>query len=62
VADAVIGFLVFLIVLVLFVALILWCVNQFFPDVFVPAKYIVGALALIAILIRLRPLAGYLFP
>lgn len=61
-ADAVIGFLIFLIVLCLVVALILWAVNRFFPDIYVPAKYVVGGLALIAILYRLRPLAGYLFP
>lgn len=61
-ADAVIGFLIFLIVLCLVVALILWAVRSFFPTVFEPAKYIVGGLALIAILYRLRPLAGYLFP
>lgn len=60
--DAVIGFLVFLIVLCVLVALILWATRSFFPAVFEPAKYVLGALALIAILMRLRPLAGYLFP
>ena len=60
-ADAVIGFLIFLIVLVLIVALVLWAVRRFFPDIYEPARYVVGALALIAILYRLRPLAGYLF-
>lgn len=60
--DAVIGFLIFLIVLCLFVALILWAVQRFFPDIFVPAKYVVGALALIAILVKLAPLLGAVFP
>lgn len=49
-------FLIFLIVLCLVVALILWAVQRFFPDIFVPAKYIVGALALIALLYKLKPL------
>lgn len=62
VADAVIEFLIFLIVLCLLVALVLWAVARFFPTIAEPAKYVVGALTLIAILYRLRPLAGYLFP
>lgn len=60
--GAVIGFLIFLIVLCLFVALILWAVRAFFPAIFEPAKYVVGALALIAILIRLAPLLSAAFP
>lgn len=60
--DAVIGFLIFLIVLCLFVALILWAIRSFFPAIFEPAKYVVGALALIAILVRLAPLLGAVFP
>ncbi len=62
VIEAVIGFLIFLIVLCLFVALVLWAVKAFFPAIFEPAKYVVGALALIAILVRLAPLLGAVFP
>lgn len=61
-SGAVIDFLIFLIVLCLFVALVLWSVRAFFPAIFEPAKYVVGALALIAILVRLRPLLAGLFP
>lgn len=61
-ADAAIDFLIFLVVLCLAVALVLWAVQRFFPAIFEPAKYVFGGLALIAVLYRLRPLAGYLFP
>lgn len=61
-ADVAIEFLIFLIVLCLLVALVLWAVQRFFPSIYEPAKYVIGALALIAILYRLKPLAGFLFP
>lgn len=60
--GSVLDFLIFLIVLVLFVALVLWAVRAFFAAIYEPARYVVGALALIAILIRLRPILGALFP
>jgi hypothetical protein len=49
-------FLIFLIGAVLVAMLILWCVKRFFPDVYSPARYIVGALVLIALLVKLKPL------
>ena len=60
--EAVVGFLIFLIVLCLLVALVLWAVKAFFPAIFEPAKYVLGALALIAILVKLAPLLGGVFP
>ena len=60
--GSVLDFLIFLIVMVLFVALVLWAVRAFFAAIYEPARYVVGALALIAILIRLRPILGALFP
>lgn len=61
-AGEVIDFLIFLIVLCLMVALVLWAVRSFFAAIFEPAKYLVGALALIAILLKLRPLLGAVLP
>lgn len=47
--------LVFLIGLVLVVLLVLWAVRKLFPDIYEPARYIVGGLALIAVLVKLKP-------
>jgi hypothetical protein len=52
----VIDFIVFLIVVCLIAAVILWAVSKFFPDVYPPARYVVGAFALIAILVKLKPI------
>lgn len=38
--------------------LLLWAVQRFLPEVYQPARIVVGVIALIAILIRLAPLLG----
>jgi len=48
--------LVFLIVVLIVAGLILFAVKRFFADVYPAARLIVGGLALIAILIKLKPL------
>ena len=50
---ALIGFLITVIVICVIAAIILWAVGRFFPEVATPARYIVGAVALIAILYAL---------
>lgn len=55
-AGEVLDLLIFLIVVCLFVAVILWAVSRFFSAIFEPAKYILGACALIAILYKLKPI------
>lgn len=47
--------MIFLIGALLVAGLILWAVKRFFPDVYEPARLIVGGLVLLAILIKLKP-------
>ena len=54
--NVAIDFLIFLIVLVLLVAVVMWAVQHFLPAIHEPATYVVGTVALIVILYRLRPL------
>jgi hypothetical protein len=51
--EALISFLIFLILVVAVAALILWAVGYFLPEMERPARYVVGAIALIALLIAL---------
>jgi Co/Zn/Cd efflux system component len=51
--EALLSFLIFVIVVVVVAAIALWAVQRFFPEVYPPARLIVGAVALIAILIAL---------
>jgi hypothetical protein len=48
---ALVSFLIMLIVICLIVAVVLWAVKYLFPAIYEPARYVVGAIALIAILI-----------
>jgi hypothetical protein len=50
IAEALVSFLIFLIVVIVIAAIILWAVSRFFPEVYPPARLIVGAVALIAVL------------
>ncbi len=61
VAGELFDVLIFLIVLVLFVAVILWAVARFFPAIYEVARYIIGGLALIAVLVKLKPFILRLF-
>ena len=47
--------LIFLIVVCLMASLVLWAISRWFPDVYQPARYIIGGLVLIAILVKLKP-------
>lgn len=51
--EALLGFLIFLIVVVVIAAIILWAVGRFMPEAYQPARLIVGAVAIIALLYAL---------
>jgi hypothetical protein len=51
-----IDFLILVIVVCVVAAVLLWAVREFFPTVYPPARYVVGAVALIVILIGLKPI------
>lgn len=51
--EALVSFLIFVIVVCVIAAIVLWAVARFFPEVYPPARLIVGAVALIAILYSL---------
>lgn len=56
--EALVSFIIFVVVVCVVAGIALWAVGKFFPEVYVPARYIVGACALIAILyalLRLLP-------
>ena len=53
VIEALVMFLIYLVVIVVVCALVLWAVGRFFPEVATPARYVVGAIALIVILLAL---------
>ncbi len=48
--------IILVIVVCIVAAIILWAVSRFFPDVYPPARYIVGGVALIIILVALKPI------
>ncbi len=50
---ALVSFIVFVIIVVIVAAIALWAVQKFFPEVYAPARLIVGGCALIAILLKL---------
>ena len=52
------GLLIFVIIVVAIAALILWVVQYFLPEVYPPARIIVGVVALVAILIRVAAFFG----
>jgi hypothetical protein len=51
--EALVSFLIFVIIICVVAAIVLWAVGKFFPEVYPPARLIVGAVALIAILYAL---------
>jgi hypothetical protein len=52
------GLLIFIVVVVAVAALILWCVQYFLPEVYPPARIVVGVVALLAILIKVAAFFG----
>jgi hypothetical protein len=52
------GLLIFIVVVVAVAALILWCVQYFLPEVYPPARIVVGVVALIAILLKVAAFFG----
>jgi hypothetical protein len=53
VLEALVSFLIVVIVICVIAGICLWAVQKFFPEVYPPARLIVGAVALIAILYAL---------
>lgn len=51
--EALLSFLILVIIIVVIAAIVMWAVQRFFPEVAPPARLIVGAVALIAILYAL---------
>jgi fatty acid desaturase len=51
--EALVGFLILVIIVCVIAAIVLWAVQKFFPEIYPPARLIVGAVALIAILYAL---------
>lgn len=52
------GLLIFVIIVVAVAALILWLVQSYLPEVYPPARIIVGVIVLLAILIRVAAFFG----
>jgi Co/Zn/Cd efflux system component len=48
--ETLVSFLIFLIIVCVIAAIVLWAVQRFFPEAYPPARLIVGAVALIAVL------------
>lgn len=55
---ALVSFVILLIVICIVAGIALWAVQRFFPEVYPPARYIVGGLALIVILVKALELFG----
>ena len=51
--TALVMFLIYVIIICVITAIVLWAVQKFFPEAYPPARMIVGAVALIAILYAL---------
>lgn len=51
--EALLSFLIFVIVVCVVAGVVLWAVQKFFPEAYQPARLIVGAVALIAVLYAL---------
>jgi hypothetical protein len=51
--EALVSFLIVVIIICVIAGIVLWAVQRFFPEVYPPARLIVGAVALIAILYAL---------
>lgn len=54
--EALLAFLIAVIVVCVIAGIVLWAVRTFFPEVYPPARLIVGAIAIIYILIQLMRL------
>jgi hypothetical protein len=52
-AESLLGFLIYLVLIIVVAALVLWAVRQWLPEAYTPARLIVGAVALIAVLVLL---------
>lgn len=51
--EAFLSFLIVAIIVCVIAGIILWAVQQFFPQIYPPARLIVGAIALIYLLLQL---------
>jgi len=56
--EGLIGLLIWLVIVVVVAALILWAVRSFLPELYQPARLIVGGVVLIVILLLLLQLVG----
>lgn len=57
-ATGLLGLLIFIIIVAVIAAVVLWCVRYFTPTFYEPAKFIVGAIALIFILVKVAAYLG----
>lgn len=54
--EALLAFVIVVIIVCVIAGIVLWAVQRFFPEVYPPARMVVGALALIYILYELLKL------
>ncbi len=57
-AEGLIGLLIYIIIVAVVAAVVIWCIRYFLPQFLEPGKFIVGAIALIAILIKVASYMG----
>lgn len=60
--EALFSFLVLAIVVCVIAGLILWAVQRFFPEIYTPTRLIVGAIAVVVILLALLRLVQRVLP
>jgi Co/Zn/Cd efflux system component len=60
--EALLSFVIAVIIICVIAGIVLWAVQRFFPEIYPPARLIVGAFALIAILLQLMRLMDGGFP
>ncbi len=56
--SGLLGLLIFIIIVAVIAAVVIWCINYFLPEFSRPGRLIVGAVALIAILIKVAAYLG----
>ncbi len=58
VVSGLLGLLIYIIIVAVIAAVVIWCIEHFTPQFSRPGRFIVGAIALIAVLIRVANYLG----
>ncbi len=56
--SGLLGLLIYIIIIAVIAGVVIWCIDYFMPSVSSPGRFIVGAIALIAILIKVAAYLG----